>query len=105
MIATRLDSPWGYTAITDEHGYYAFPELPPGNYVVTFDHLDGTTSQLAEVDSRAATPVFETVWKPLVPIVIEPLSSTVSFTGTTSVQNSFVVDSIDVSGLTFGDDE
>lgn len=48
------------TAITDENGYYKLPNLPPGQYTVTFFYGDLTVERKAvNVAVGKATPVFQ----------------------------------------------
>ena len=118
VIASSPDVEGVYTAITDEHGYYAIAELLPGDYVVSFYYLDTSRSELAKITSRAVTPMMQALphdipWnRPFVLTLGEPvdvsldnLPSTVSFSGIESTQNTYVADGIDTTGLTFGDDE
>lgn len=119
VIATSPSVQGAQAAITDEQGYYAIAELPPGDYQVTFYYLDVTVERSGvQVSSRVATPVMQTLQQDIHPIrpfvltldesvdiSLDNLPSTVSFTGIESLQNTYVVDSVDVTGLTLGDDE
>lgn len=117
VVATGPNLEGAQAVVTDERGYYAHTELPPGDYRLTFYYLDTTVEQSSvQVIRRVATPVMQALRQdvhPIRPFVltlddavsIDDLPSTVSFTGIESTQNTYVVDSIDITGLTFGDDE
>lgn len=96
------------SAITDEHGYYEITDLPVGNYLVTFYYLD-TTVERSGIDlwSGHANEVSQRLQQqPYEPVVVtlDHHDEGVSFTGVESQDNQYYVDSIDVSGLTFGED-
>lgn len=109
VVATSPALAGAQTAITDEHGYYEITDLPPGNYLVTFYYLDLTVERNGiglwaghanEVSQRLQQQPYE----PVVVTLDHREGEGVSFTGVESQNNSYVVDSIDVTGLTFGDE-
>jgi hypothetical protein len=112
VVATMSGLERAQVVITDEHGFYTIDDLPPGEYVVTFYYADVTVERSGvQVTSRAATSVMQTLWQslqPVRPFVLTldeaEVSSTISLTGPKSFHSNCGGD-IDVTGLTFGDDE
>ncbi len=103
-------------AITDERGYYSFTGLADGDYVVTF-YYAGITVERSNVAvvSGTLTPLMQKlqqdVQRELVVVTLDESENPIdvddipTFTGIESMENHYVVDSVDVTGLTFGDNE
>jgi len=102
-------------AITEDHGHYSVYPLPPGHYTTTFYYADVTIERSEiVVTARRATPLFQLVVEdarpahdPVVAIEedLDDDAPEISFSGIESQTNTYVVDSIDVTGLTFGGNE
>jgi len=107
------------TAVTDEHGFYVIRDLLAGDrYAATFYYLERTLEHggITVWDSRA-TPVYEAFPPDTLPVpgrrfedVLGAAAGTqsdpadgigVSFSGTESLDNTYVVDGIDVDVATF----
>ena len=62
VIATSPALRGAQTAITDEKGFYAITNLPPGTYMITFYYLDLTIERVGiTVKVGVKTPVFQTI--------------------------------------------
>ncbi len=99
-------------AITDGDGFYELSDLVPGDYLATFYYADVTYERSVSVTAREATPVFVSLGRPLVdrdsredrmPDKEELARQGISFTGVESLNNTYYVDSIDTTGLYFGE--
>lgn len=103
------------TAITDEHGFYAITDLPPGIYLVTFYYLEVTVERSGiAVAAKEAHEVSHRLEMPKEqPRVVVRLDGhddpddetevVSSFHCGTSSTNTYYVDGIDLTGLEFGD--
>lgn len=116
VVATSPATEGAQAAITDERGYYSFTGLADGDYLVTFYYADITVERPGVVlRSGTLTTVMQRLQQDFqretVVITLDEAEDPVdlddipSISGIESMQNHFVVDSVDVTGLTFGDDE
>jgi hypothetical protein len=105
-------------AITDENGYYEFPRLPRGAYLVMFYYVADSETTTATVIGGQLTPFFHTmVTRPDPGITIEredvrtevtideSNGSGGSLSGTTGLEGRYEIDSIETEGLELGDPE
>lgn len=80
-------------AITDEDGSYAIEDLPWGDLLVSFYYIDLTIERRVQVEDELVE-VHQTI--------DTGAAGAVSFTGCgTSMVNTYIVDGIDTTGLTF----
>ncbi len=93
VIVSGDEMPVTQAAITDDDGAYAIEDLPPGDLVVTFYYLDVTIERRVQVADELVE-VHQTI--------DTTAAGGVSFTGCgTSLQNTYIVEGIDTTGLTF----
>jgi hypothetical protein len=82
-------------AITDEEGAYVIEDLAPGDYLVTLYYIDMTIERTAHVEDELVELSQTIDYKP------DPV--TISFGCGMSMENTYLVDGIDTTGLTFGE--
>ena len=115
VIVTSPGVEGAQVAITDEDGYYAITGLPSGAYLVTFYYLDLTVERSnVSVAAGTLTPLMQRLQqdtrRPFENVIVTldeavDLDDLPTFTGIESMQNSYDVDSVDITGLTLGDDK
>lgn len=117
VIATGPLIQGSRTAITDESGEFTLADLPAGSYTVTFYYVDATLERTGvTVSSFGHTTLnaqmVESSYLKDIPVPGRTFESVlgdsagsqgdnegVSFSGTTSLENTYYVDAVDVTGL------
>jgi len=95
VLVATTDSSGSYTAITDDEGTYLIEELPPDDYLITLYYVDQTTEYRTTVGDEPVD---------VSPTIDITAQVGISFTGCgMSMENTYVVDGIDTTGLTFGE--
>lgn len=109
VIATGPGIEGSRTAITDESGEYTIGELPAGYYTLTFYYLDSTiehrdvpVSSFKHTDVNVEMTTGSAITS--IPVPGRTFESAldgegVVFSGTESLENTYLVDGIDVTGL------
>lgn len=95
VVATRGASDETLVAITDENGAYSIAYLVPGMYTVTIYYIDHATEfEHVGITAGSITPLYARIYAD--PIRVHDGEGTddlgVSFTGTTSVDNVYIIE-------------
>ena len=103
-VSPQLDG--ARTAISDDKGAYQLFDLPAGTYTLTFyygevtverEYVTVSSLSSARVDQQISMDQYIEV------IPIPERTFEVSFTGTESMENTYYIDGIDTTQLTFGE--
>jgi hypothetical protein len=94
--------------VSDETGGYALSDLPAGSYTLTFYYGDVTVERTNVTVSSLASALVDqqiglTSYIKNIPIP-ERTFEGVSFSGTTSLENTYYIDGIDTTDLQFGEE-
>jgi hypothetical protein len=95
LVATSKSLEGTMVAISEDDGSYIIDDLPPDDYLVTLYYVD-------EVQEYQATVGDEAVELNPTLVILPPTTVTIFGCGS-SLENTYVVDGIDTTGLTFGE--